>query len=150
MTYPHSAITAAAHVIHNNYSDVDMFEATTGELAWAEGTARAVAEKLGESEEHQATKQVLMAFRAHNLALGDALTRVWEAAGRSPVSGFGIDPSEVPQAVIEAIQAARAPREEIEITDTMVNNLALAIYGPSVVYDRTLIRSALANALQTR
>lgn len=36
MKYPASKITAAAHVVHNNYSEVDMFEASTGELAWAE------------------------------------------------------------------------------------------------------------------
>lgn len=147
MKYPASKITAAAHVVHNNYSEVPMHEADVGELVWAEGTVRAMIEKLGDPDELVDTRKRNTELRRLNLEAGESLHRIWER-----VVG-----SEKPQSSITVGMADRilssledAPRPAIEITDELVNNVALAAFGPSVVYDRERFRSALADALQTR
>lgn len=150
MKFPQHRITAAAHVVHNNYSDVDVFEAEIGELVWAEGTVRAAIERLGNSEEYDALIERHDALRAHALSLGRALTLAWEAAGGDAQNGFGARPQDVPEAVRAAIEAARAPQSEIEITDSLVEAVGNGIFPPNVVYDRERVRAVLANALQTR
>lgn len=150
MTYSAEKITAAARLVHNNYSEIDYDDADSTSKIWARGTVRAVFESLGDSQEHEYLIERHEASRAQSLALQEALTKVWQAAGRDGTEGFATDPSTVHQAVLDAIEAARAPRDEIEITDSMVNEVALSLFGPAVVYDREKLRQALANALQTR
>lgn len=150
MSYSPDRITAAAHAVHNNYSETPWENADYGDRTWAEGTVRAVIEKLGDSQEHEYLIERHEEVRAQNLALQEALTKIWAAAGRNSAEGFGTDPTVVHQAVLDAIEAARTPREEIEVTDEMINEIGLGFFGPAVVYDREKLRQALANALQTR
>lgn len=150
MSYSPDRITAAAQVVHNNYSETAYEDVTPDQEVWAEGTVRAVIDKLGDSQEHEYLIERHEEARAQNLGLQEALTRVWQAAGRDGAEGFGADPTVVHQAVVDAIEVARAPRDEIEITDEMINEIGLGFFGPAVVYDREKLRQALANALQTR
>lgn len=143
MSYPVENFTAAAKRLHNNYSETAWEDSDYGEQSWAAGTLRGIIADLGPSEEFTAA-------RVAALGLGVHLTKAWEAAGGDPAEGFGTQPQLVASAVTEAIEKARGPREEIEITDAMVNSVALDFFGPSVVYDREKLRAALANALQTR
>lgn len=150
MKYSSSKVTAAAHVVHNNYSEVDMFDASTGELAWAEGTVRAAIERLGDSDELVDTRKRNTELRIQNLELSKGLSLAWVAAGGSSAEGFGITPQQVSWRVQDAIAEAKMPVDEIVVTDSMVNALALEFWGASVVYDREKLRQALAFALQTR
>lgn len=145
MKYSSSKVTAAAHVVHNNYSEVDMFDASAGELAWAEATVR-----LGDSDELVDARKRNTELRIQNLELSKGLSMAWMAAGGSAVEGFGTTPQQVSWRVQDAIAEAKAPVDEIVVTDDMVNALALEFWGASVVYDREKLRQALALALQTR
>lgn len=150
MSYSADRITAAARVVHNNYSETAYEDVTPDQEVWAEGTIRAVIDKLGDSQEHEYLIERHEASRAQNLALQEALTKVWQAAGRNDAEGFGTDASLVYQAVADAIESARVPRDEIEVTDAMVESLGAQVFDPSVVWDREKVRLGLANALQTR
>lgn len=147
MRYPASRITAAAHVVHNNYSEVDMFEAEVGELAWAEGTVRAAIERLGDSDELVDIRKRNTELRSLNLSYGKSLTRIWSkivGPEQPEVSAIG----SLTDMILSKLEERPGPR--VEVTDSMVNEIALAAFGPSVVYDRDRLREALVHALQTR
>ncbi|QAU07353.1 hypothetical protein SEA_ALLEB_18 [Microbacterium phage Alleb] len=146
MKFPHHRITAAARVVHNNYSDVDVFEAEIGELIWAEGTVRAMIEKLGDSDEMIDLRRRNSEVRRFGLEQGRALSRLWEALVGSEQPETA-SPTELADRIVLAVQDEA---RQIEITDDMVNSVALGAFGPAVVYDREGLRRALADALQTR
>lgn len=95
-------------------------------------------------------RELLRGSRAERLALAAALTDVWISVDRDGTGTYGVDPSIVAPAVRKALREARDPITPDDITDRMVNELALTIYGPSVVYDRERIRNGLAAALDAR
>jgi len=163
--YDEAAFEAAAQLVHTNYSEKPWDDRTSfAERIWARGTLRAALHKLGFLGEVEDAEQaridaindknravdMMNGFRAISLGLSDTLQRVWEVAGGDAKVGYGVDAPAVVVRVREALEAASGPPKEIEVTDTMVNDLALAAFGPSVVYDRERLRTALANALQTR
>lgn len=95
-------------------------------------------------------RELLRGSRAERLSQAAALTDVWIAVDREGTGTYGVDPSIVAPAVRKALREARDPITPDDITDRMVNELALAIYGPAVVYDRERIRNGLAAALDAR
>lgn len=146
MKFPQHKVTAAAQVVHNNYSDVDVFEAEIGELVWAEGTVRAMIDKLGDSDEVIDLRKRNSEVRHFGLEQGRALSNLWEALVGSEQPETA-SPMEIADRIIRAIEGEV---QQIEVTDEMVNQVALGAFGPSVVYDREGLRRALAHALQTR
>ena len=139
MRYSPSQITAAAHVVHNNYSEVELVNAPTGEMVWAEGTVRAMIDRLGMPQDHAD-------LRVFSLAQGAALASIWSrvTGWRETVSS---DPNEIAEAIIQKLDSQT---EQIEVTDAQVEALGNAIYGPAVVWDREKIRNGLVLALQSR
>lgn len=156
MSYSPEKITAAARIVHNNYSETDYDDADSTSKIWARGTVRAVFDTLGDSQEHEHLIEQLEEANRHKLELramalefGEQLTRIWQAAGRNDTEGFGTDAGLVYRAVVDAIEAARVPRDQVEVTDAMVESLGAQVFDPSVVWDREKVRLGLANALQT-
>lgn len=146
MKFSSPKITAAAQVVHNSYSEVDVFEATTGDLEWAEGTVRAMIDKLGDSDEVADLRRRNSEIRSFGLEQGRALSKIWGKL-------VGVEQPEVadPMAIADRIiLAVQDEVQQIEITDDMVTRIALGAFGPSVVCDREGLRRALADALQTR
>lgn len=146
MNYPHSKIAAAAQVVHNNYSEVDMFDATTGDLDWAEATVRAAIERLGEPDEMAAVRRRNTELRKAGLANSEVLSRIWRTMffGRQPETS---DHNEMADAIVEGLQSKLPPPE---VTDQMVEDFISVAFLPSVVIDRVAVRAGLAYALQTR
>lgn len=163
--YDEHAFEEAAQLVHTNYSEKPWnARGSMGERIWARGTLRAALHKLGFLGEVEDAEQaridainakndavdLMNRFRASSLSLGDTLTRIWEATGGDPQAGYGTSPQAVLNQVQIALAEAAVPPEQREITDTTVNDIALAAFGPSVVYDREKLRAALADALQAR
>lgn len=150
MSYDESAFEGAAAVIHGNYSETGWESAEFSERMWARGTLRAALDKLGPDPELAEKETLNTALRAATSKLSETLTRVWRIVTPGGSTSFGVEPDSVVPEVEAALERAKAPIEDVEITDGMLNTLALDYWGPAVVYDREKLRSALANALQTR
>lgn len=147
MKFPQHRISAAAQAVHNNYSDVDVFEAEIGELVWAEGTVRAVIDQLGDSDDLIELRGRNAELRRLNLEAGESLNRIW-----SRVVGSEQPESSITVGIADRIIAKldETPSEGVEITDAMVEAFIASAFAPSVVVSRDSVRIGLANALQTR
>lgn len=145
-TYPAANFTAAAKHLHSNYSETAWEDADHSELSWAAGTLSGVIEALGPAIGASEAEERIDSLRASNLSYGEHMARIWRTVfgNAQPLTSNHAD---IASTIIEGIQDASP---EIEITDTMVNDVAMGFFGPSVVYDREKMRSALAYALRTR
>lgn len=144
--YPAKNFTAAAKRLHNNYSDKPWEETDYADQTWASGTLRGIIEDLGASEGVTLAEERIDSLRQSNLGQGEALNRIWRAmyGNRQPEqSNYNV----IADGIIQGLEDKMPPPE---ITDSLVNEIALAAFGPSVVYDRERMRAALAQALQTR
>lgn len=147
MTHSQRRITVAARLIHNAYSETDWAEASIDDAVYAESVTKRASEALGGTTEDA---EIIRGHRKISLAHNAALAKTWALVAPLGDTSYGIDPEVVPHAVAGYIEALKADQPVIEVTDDMVNALALDLYGPAVVYDREKVRAALANALQTR
>lgn len=161
--YDEVAFEAAAQLVHTNYSEKPWNgrEAYVDRI-WARGTLKAALAKLGPeltmieaelaaeqaTESNTTTQLAGRLIRIRSLALQEALTQIWSDLGHG--DSYGENPEVVPLAVATKLAELKAGTPEVEVTDSMVNSVALDFFGPSVVYDREKLRAALANALQTR
>lgn len=159
------AFEAAAQLLHTSYSDKpwEGREAYADRI-WARGTLKAAIEKLAltdvitdaekarvDAAEALADANTTMgALRHLNLGLSETLTTVWKVAGGDQEAGFGVDTPAVVERVRYAIQRARTEAPKIEITDAAVESVGTWFWGTEAFWSREALRTALANALQTR
>lgn len=160
-----AAFEAAAQLVHGNYSEKPWGDRESyGERIFARGTLKAAIEKLAltdviedaekarvEAAEALVDARTTMgALRHLNLGLSETLTTVWKVAGGDQEAGYGVDAPAVVERVRTALQEARTEAPKVEITDAVVDSLGNWFWGPDVLWSREDLRSALANALQTR
>lgn len=166
MSYDETAFEAAAQAVHSSYSDSRLWalEESFGDRIRARGTLKNALRILGPSDESvqvelerdealgklAVAEAALTTVRAQALEMQLALTLIWGTAGKDANAGFGDSPHAVLNAVIEAIEAAKSPQGEIEVTDAVLDSFIQGAFPANVVLDVEKIRSALANALQTR
>ena len=160
-----AAFEAAAQLVHTNYSDKPWEgREQYSDRIWARETLKAAIEKLAltdtisdaekaraEAEEaKQDSREAMEGFRAISLSQSDTLARVWGAAGGDTTAGYGVNAEQVVERVRTALQEARTEAPKIEITDAVVESLGTWFWGTEALWSRDALRTALANALQTR
>ena len=160
-----AAFEAAAQLVHGNYSEKPWEgRESYAERIWARGTLRAAIEKLAltdtiadaeqaradAEEAKQDSREAMEGCRAISLSQSDTLARVWGAAGGDTTAGYGVNAEQVVERVRTALQEARTEAPKIEITDAVVESLGTWFWGTEALWSREALRTALANALQTR
>lgn len=166
MSYDETAFEAASQALHSSYSDSRLWalEESFGDRIRARGTLKNALEILGPSDESvqmelerdealgklAVAEAALTTARTRALNMDLTLSRIWSAAGGSAEDGFGSAHQVVLAKVVDAIEAAKSPQGEIEVTDAVVDSFIQGAFPPHVVLDVEKIRAALANALQTR
>lgn len=157
-----TAFEAASQLVHTSYSEKPWGSREAfGERIWARGTLKAAIARLGledtleDAETARAdaaealadARTTMSALRHINLGLSETLTAVWKVAGGDAEAGYGVDTPAVVDRVRTAIQQATP---KIEITDAVVESVGTWFWGTEAHWSREALRTALANALQTR
>lgn len=145
-TYPEGNFKAAAQRLHNNYSETPWENADYSDRTWAHGTLRGIIEDLGPAVGASEAEERIDSLRQSNIGQSEALSRIWHTLfgnSQPEQSNYGY----MTDLIIARIQD-EAP--QVQVTDEMIHEVGLGLFGPAVVYDREKLRLALANALQTR
>lgn len=145
-TYPVEKFKEAVQVAHRKSSDYNWDESSDEDKLRSRMLVYDIVDTLGPPVGAVEAEERIDSLRQSNLGQGEALNRIWRTMyGNRQPSHSNHDV--IADGIIQGLQDKMPPPE---ITDQLVNEIALAAFGPSVVYDREGLRRALAQALQTR
>lgn len=145
-TYPADNFAAAFEIVHKNLSGFEFEDASEEASTATRAILHEIIHALGAPVGAAVAEERIMSLRESNLGHGEALNRIWRTMyGNRQPSHSNYDM--IADDIIHGLESKMPPPD---VTDAMVNEVALGAFGPSVVYDRERLRSALAKALQTR